>query len=144
MGSISTSMICSFPPPIRKARMNSEIVNIVTLKWGTLYGPEYVNRLYRGVQRHLKRTFRFICFTDNKTGMIDGIESLDFSAFPVSEHLSWTVWRKFSLLQNEVPSGSQHHCLSWQTESGSGPCWIHRNQTSPPTKPTPWTSEHWE
>ena len=83
--------------------MNSEIVNIVTLKWGTLYGPEYVNRLYRGVQRHLKRPFRFICFTEDTTDVSGEIECLDFPAFPVSKHLSWTAWRKFSLLQNEVP-----------------------------------------
>ena len=83
--------------------MHNESVNIVTLKWGTLYGPEYVNRLYNGIQRHLNRPFRFICFTDDTTDVIEGIECLKFPAFPVSEHLSWTAWRKFSLLQNDVP-----------------------------------------
>ena len=40
-------------------------VNILTLKWGAKYGPEYVNRLYAGVKRNLQLDFRFLCFTDN-------------------------------------------------------------------------------
>ena len=32
---------------------------------GSLYGPEYVNYLRAGVGRHLKRPFRFVCFTDD-------------------------------------------------------------------------------
>ena len=32
-----------------------EVLNVVCLKWGTKYGPEYVNRLYRMVARHLHR-----------------------------------------------------------------------------------------
>ena len=29
-----------------------EPVNILTLKWGTMYSAEYVNRIYRGVKAH--------------------------------------------------------------------------------------------
>ena len=39
--------------------METHQVNILTLKWGTLYSSEYVNRLYRGVKAHLSRPFRF-------------------------------------------------------------------------------------
>jgi hypothetical protein len=81
----------------------SETVNIITLKWGTLYGPEYVNRLYRGVKRHLNRPFRFICFTDDTTDVIPDVECLDFPDFPVSDFFSWSAWRKFSLLRDDVP-----------------------------------------
>jgi hypothetical protein len=77
-------------------------VNIITLKWGTLYGPEYVNRLYRGVKNNLTIPFRFICFTEDTTDVEGGIECLDFPAFPVEKY-AWTAWRKFSLLQNDVP-----------------------------------------
>ena len=31
-------------------------VLILTMKWGTLYSAEDVNRLYRQVRRHLART----------------------------------------------------------------------------------------
>nr|VFK28303.1 MAG: hypothetical protein BECKMB1821G_GA0114241_10363 [Candidatus Kentron sp. MB]VFK29509.1 MAG: hypothetical protein BECKMB1821I_GA0114274_101037 [Candidatus Kentron sp. MB]VFK74810.1 MAG: hypothetical protein BECKMB1821H_GA0114242_101037 [Candidatus Kentron sp. MB] len=84
-----------------------DAVNIVTLKWGTLYGPEYVNYLYHGIQRHLTRPFRFLCFTDDATGVEAGIECLDFPEFSIDhpgyEWYTWTAWRKFSLLRDDVP-----------------------------------------
>jgi len=49
-------------------------VNVICMKWGTKYGPEYVNRLYRGVTRHLSRPHRFVCFTDNAEGLEAEIE----------------------------------------------------------------------
>lgn len=50
------------------------LVNVICMKWGTKYGPEYVNRLYHGVTRHLKRKHRFVCFTDDATGIDAGVE----------------------------------------------------------------------
>ena len=50
------------------------MVNILTLKWGTLYSAEYVNRLYRGVKRNMKRDFRFVCVTDDPTGLDPAID----------------------------------------------------------------------
>ena len=49
-------------------------VNVICMKWGTKYGPEYVNRLYRGVTRHLSRPHRFVCFTDDATGIDPRVE----------------------------------------------------------------------
>ena len=81
----------------------SEPVNIIAMKWGTRYGPEYANRLYYGVKKHLTIPFRFICFTDNPTDVIDEIECLEFPDFPVNPSYEWTAWRKFSILSNNVP-----------------------------------------
>ena len=53
----------------------SDPVNIVTLKWGTRYGPHYVNRLYRGIEKHLHRPFRFLCVTEDPSGLVEGIET---------------------------------------------------------------------
>ena len=50
-------------------------VNVICLKWGKLYSPMFVNRLYRGVKSHLHRPFRFVCFTDDPTGLDEGIEA---------------------------------------------------------------------
>ena len=60
-------------------------VNIITMKWGTLYGPHYVNRLYASVHRNLSREFRFVCFTDDATGVVPSVEchpiaDVEFSA----------------------------------------------------------------
>ncbi len=49
--------------------------NVICMKWGTKYGPEYVNTLYSMVKRHMKRPFRFVCLTDNNDGLAEGIES---------------------------------------------------------------------
>ena len=53
----------------------SEPVLILTMKWGTLYTAEDVNRLARQVDRHLARPHRFICFTDDAQGLAPGIEA---------------------------------------------------------------------
>ncbi len=43
--------------------------HILCMKWGTKYGPEYVNRLYGMVRRHLAGEFQFICLTDDASGV---------------------------------------------------------------------------
>ena len=42
---------------------------ILCMKWGSKYGPEYINRLYGMVQRHLRGEFRFVCLTDQSQGI---------------------------------------------------------------------------
>ena len=42
---------------------------VICLKWGTRYGPEYVNRLYSMVKRHTEHALRFICITDDPSGI---------------------------------------------------------------------------
>lgn len=49
---------------------------VLCMKWGTKYGPEYVNRLYGMVSRHLKPPFRFVCLTDNSMGVSPEVECL--------------------------------------------------------------------
>lgn len=49
--------------------------NVVCMKWGTVYGPEYVNILHHMVQRNLTGPYRFICLTDNPAGLEEGIET---------------------------------------------------------------------
>lgn len=49
-------------------------VNVICMKWGAKYGPEYVNRLFFGVRRHLKRAHRFVCFTEDAAGIDPGVE----------------------------------------------------------------------
>lgn len=54
--------------------------NIICMKWGTKYGPQYVNTLRSMVDRHLTEPFRFICLTDDDAGIDDGVE-----CFPIPE-----------------------------------------------------------
>jgi hypothetical protein len=39
---------------------------ILAFRWGKKYGPEYVERLRKGVARHLSAPHRFICVTDDR------------------------------------------------------------------------------
>ncbi len=49
--------------------------NVICIKWGTLYGPEYVNTLYAMVKRNITPPFRFVCITDDSTGIHQAIET---------------------------------------------------------------------
>jgi hypothetical protein len=50
------------------------MANVICMKWGTKYGPEFVNKLHSMVQRHLSLHHRFVCFTDNASGLHPNIE----------------------------------------------------------------------
>lgn len=52
-----------------------QTVNVLCIKWGKKYGPDYVNKLYSMVSRHLTRPFRFVCLTDEATGIDKHIET---------------------------------------------------------------------
>jgi hypothetical protein len=80
-----------------------EVVNILSLKWGKLYGPEYVNRLRRGVARHLKRPHRFVCFTSDATGLDPEVETFPIFDVDLPEHLAFTPWRKLGLFRDDLP-----------------------------------------
>lgn len=82
-------------------RMNENKVNILCLKWGTYYGPEYVNRLYAGVKRNLSRPFRFVCVTDDPAGLNDGIEAVPFSSPPANWPRTWPhIYAKLSVFRD--------------------------------------------
>ena len=44
-------------------------VTVLCMKWGSKYGPDYVDRLYGMVARNLTRPFRFVCLTDDPSGI---------------------------------------------------------------------------
>ena len=82
-----------------------EQVNIVCMKWGTKYGPEYVNVLYNMVNRNITLPFRFICMTDIKEGINKEVEIFPLPVFqnPVWEYYRFCqAWRKLSLFDKEL------------------------------------------
>lgn len=64
------------------ADSNPAPATVACIKWGTLFGPEYVNRLYSGVRRHLSRPVRFCCMTEQARGLHPDIEVLDLPEEP--------------------------------------------------------------
>lgn len=45
------------------------MINVVCFKWGTEFGPEYVNKLYNSVLRNTTLDIRFICYTEDPSGV---------------------------------------------------------------------------
>jgi len=73
-------------------------VNILSLKWGSLYGADYANCLYAGVSRHLSRPFRFLCFTDDPTGLDPRIDAQPLPEIELGR-MARTTWLKLGLFQ---------------------------------------------
>ena len=77
---------------------------LVCVKWGSMYGPEYVNRLYGMVARHLSAPFRLVCLTDDRSGIRPEVECFDLPELGVP-HPQRTIgkWRKQVLWGATVP-----------------------------------------
>ena len=82
-------------------------LTVACMKWGTKYGPEYVNRLQRGVRRWLAREVRFLCFTDDAAGIEPGVEVHPLPEEPFEDAILAGMsragrkgaWRKISLFR---------------------------------------------
>jgi hypothetical protein len=72
------------------------MLNVVCMKWGDKYGPEYVNKLYSMVRRHLHKEYRFICLTDNAIGLCKGIETKPIPEMKLPEDIPERCWRKLT------------------------------------------------
>lgn len=73
---------------------------IICMKWGTRYGPEYVNRLYAGIRRHTRTPVRFVCLTDDGTGLHPEIETRPLPAINIPSRIAnWKPWPKLSVWQ---------------------------------------------
>lgn len=57
------------------------MINFFTFKWGEKYGPEYVNRLYGALKRHVDVPFKLTCITDNTDGIHSDVELIDYTTF---------------------------------------------------------------
>jgi len=61
--------------------------NVICMKWGSAFGPEYVNRLYGGVRRNLNGPLRFICVTDDRAGIRREVEVIDWVKEPFHDRM---------------------------------------------------------
>ena len=46
-----------------------DTTNFICFKWGDKYGPEYVNRLERSINKYYWGSYKFHCITDNAEGI---------------------------------------------------------------------------
>ena len=61
--------------------------NCICLKYGSAYGPEYVNRLRAGLKRNTRLALRFFCMTDDRRGLDPGIEVLPLPDEPFAARM---------------------------------------------------------
>ena len=78
-------------------------MHVLCFKWGTKYGPEYVNRLYSMIERNLSLSFAFHCFTDDNRGIRSGVEchSLPQLDCPVPVNVPG-MWRKVAIWRKDL------------------------------------------
>ena len=76
-------------------------VNVVCMKWGDRYGPEWVNRLYAMVMRNTTWNVRFVCFTDNFDGIRDEVECQPMPEVNFDQSLG-KYWPKLGLMQKDL------------------------------------------
>ena len=75
---------------------------IFCMKWGTLYGPEYVNRLYSMVNRNLSYEYKMVCFTDDETGIIDEVQCFPIPEMELPSNLPERMWKKLTTLKSDL------------------------------------------
>jgi hypothetical protein len=72
------------------------------MKWGTAFGPDWVNRLFAGVRRHLSIPHRFICFTDDARHLHPEIEAFPLPEVRVPVGETDLRWRKLAVFQQPL------------------------------------------
>lgn len=86
-------------PATRNGRtvVDCDALSVVCVKHGTKYPADYVNRLYNMVRRHLPGNWRFICLTDDASGLDEPIQAIDISGVKAN---GW--WAKLALFNPDV------------------------------------------
>lgn len=75
---------------------------IFCMKWGTLYGPEYVNRLYSMVNANLSYEYKMVCFTDDERGINEEIQCLPIPDMGLPTGIPERMWKKLSTLKSDL------------------------------------------
>lgn len=87
--------------PLYLKAQREKRANVVCMKWGTRYGPEFVNRLYSMVRRNTTWNIRFVCFTDDTNGINPEIECQPLPKFDYDPRLG-VHWPKLGLFHKTL------------------------------------------
>lgn len=75
---------------------------VICMKWGTRYGPEFVNRLWSAVERNTSRPTRLVCLTDDATGIDPAVQCHPIPDIDLPPELAMTPWRKLTLWKHPL------------------------------------------
>lgn len=62
------------------------MINFYSLKWGTKYGPEYVNRMYGGLERNVSVPFTYTIITDDADGFKPEVKTIPLEGWDCFAH----------------------------------------------------------
>jgi len=83
---------------VNKENRCGNIVNIVCLKHGVKYSPDYVNKLYYGVKNNLTLPFKFYCLTESSKNVCSDINVLPLPEIDIQ---GW--WYKPYVFSKDLP-----------------------------------------
>jgi len=76
---------------------------VLCMKWGSLYGAHYVNRLHAGARRHVSGPLQFVCLTDDSSGIDPAVECRPLPAFnDIAARFGHSAWRKLELWRRDL------------------------------------------
>lgn len=75
---------------------------VMCMKWGNKYGPHYVNRLYKAVRRNLNGSFRFICLTDDASGLDPQVEAFPIPSLDLPAGSPERGWHKLTAFVSDL------------------------------------------
>ena len=75
------------------------MLNVVCVKIGSRYGPEYVNKLHSMLSRHLQLPFKLHCLTERRIGITEAVDIIT----PPQVLEGW--WNKLYLFSDFMPAG---------------------------------------
>jgi hypothetical protein len=78
------------------------MLNVLCLKYGTKYSADYVNKLYNMTQRHLTVPHRFVCFTEDSTGLNTNIE---IRSLPHDSSIKGWWWKTYLFKADHFDKG---------------------------------------
>jgi hypothetical protein len=93
------------PPSINPTQTNANVAEqryIICMKWGDKYGPEYVNRLYNMVSRHLTLDFQMVCLTDDNTGIDPAVQCYPIPELNLPAGLPERGWKKLTTFRPDL------------------------------------------
>ena len=71
--------------------MNDRVV--LTMKWGDVFPPSYVNRLFAAVTANLTGPFKFVCLTNEPQGLHSDIEHFPLPDLGIpAQHYAHGAW----------------------------------------------------
>ncbi|MBT4588149.1 MAG: tetratricopeptide repeat protein [Rhodospirillaceae bacterium] len=87
---------------------SAEPATVVCVKYGTKYGPDYVNRLASMVQRLSSVEVDIVCFTEDPTGIEEGVRTIPLPELNSKGEALEGWWNKLSLFREDIAGVGSH------------------------------------